>query len=173
MQAGRIANAAKAAAPAQVQAAYVLFSVGGLVVYYYAAEGQFSAILTLSVIFQCLALTLLALQVIIKGSVAGIAARALQLDAAALCFRLSSTLWLNGYLPVDMTGDWIYQAVDIVSLAVVSWLLYQVYVVNRSSYQAEEDSMAIAPVILGSLLLAAIFHADMNARPLFDVFWMA
>jgi len=173
MQAARIANAAKTAAPAQVQAAYVLFSVGGLVVYYYAAEGQFSAILTLSVIFQCLALTLLALQVIMKGSVAGISARALQLDAAALCFRLSSTLWLNGYLPVDMTGDWIYQAVDIISLGVVTWLLYQLYVVSRSSYQEADDSMPIVPVILGSLLLAALLHADMNSRPLFDVFWMA
>lgn len=165
--------AGKSTPSSQVQAAYALFGLIGFVVFTYAAEGEFSAILTLSVIFQCFALALLALQVLMKGSAAGISSRALQLDATALCFRLSSTLWLNGYLPVDMTGDWIYQAVDVASLAIVVWLLYQVHVMHQNSYQASEDTMVITPVILCSFLFAVIFHADMNSRPLFDVFWMS
>jgi len=174
MQAAKIATSAgKSTPPAQVQATYALFGLGAFGVYSYAAGGEFSSVLTLSVIFQCFSLTLLALQVLMKNSAAGISARALQLDAAALCFRLSSTLWLNGYLPVDMTGDWIYQMVDIMSLAIVVWLLYQVLVIRRASYQISEDTMPIVPAILGALLLAAPLHADMNSRPLFDVFWMA
>merc|ERR1719506_2037019 len=85
---------------------------------------------------QCLALALLALQLISTGSAAGISARALTLDAIALCCRLSSTLWLNGYLPVDASGDHIFQAFDLCSLAILLWLLYQVLVVKRATYQA-------------------------------------
>merc|ERR1719199_715487 len=48
---------------------------------------------------QCLALVLLGLQIMSTGSAAGISAKGLALDAFALCCRLSSTLWLNGYLP--------------------------------------------------------------------------
>lgn len=174
MQAAVMVHAAgKTAPPVQVQITYAVFGVSAYVVFTHLAGGEFSAILTLSVLFQCLALTLLALQVLSKGSGSGISAKALQLDAASLCFRLSSTLWLNGYLPVDMTGDWIYQACDIVSLAIVSWLLYQVVVVHKSSYQAGEDTMPTIPVVLIAFLLAMPLHADMNSRPLFDVMWMA
>lgn len=72
-----------------------------------------------------------------------------------------------------MTGDWMYQAFDIISLAIIAWLLYQVLVVRRKSYQAEEDSMPIIPAVLTAFLLAVPLHADLNARPLFDVLWMA
>jgi len=174
MQVAKMAQAAGKSAPSgPVQAAYGLFGLGAYVVFSHAAGGEFSAVLTLAVVFQCLALTLLALQVASKRSAAGVSARALVLDAAALCLRLSSTMWLNGYLPVDMTGDWIYQAFDFASLAVVAWLLYHVSVTHRSSYQEAEDSLPAVPFILGSLVLAALLHADMNARPVFDALWMA
>merc|ERR1719183_595656 len=83
---------------------------------------------------QCLAVVLLALQVVSTGSASGISARALSLDALAICCRLSSSLWLNGYLPVDATGDHLFQAVDICSLGVLVWLLHQVLVVRKQSY---------------------------------------
>jgi len=174
MHVAKMAHAAgKSAPPAPVQAAYGLFGLGAYVVFGHAAGGEFSAVLTLAVVFQCLALTLLALQVLSQRSAAGVSARALLLDAAALCLRLSSTTWLNGYLPVDMTGDWIYQAFDMASLAIVLWLLHQVLVARRSSYQEADDSLPALPFVLGSLVLAALLHADMNARPLFDALWMA
>merc|ERR1719316_1091052 len=104
-------------------------------IHHLVADGKFSSILTLAVLVQCLGLALLALQVISTGSVAGISARALTLDVLALCCRLSSTLWLNGYLPVDASGDYIFQILDICSLGILIWLLYQVLVVKRSTYQ--------------------------------------
>merc|ERR1719181_102653 len=99
---------------------------------------------------QCLALTLLALQLLATGSAAGISARAQSLDALAICCRLSSTLWLNGYLPVDASGDHIFQAIDICSLGILGWLLHHVLVARASSYQANEDSLPIVPLIAGS-----------------------
>merc|ERR1740138_1264916 len=117
---------------------------------------------------QCLAVVLLALKMISTGSASGISARALALDALALYCRLSNTVWLNGYLPVDASGDYIFQAIDVGSLAVLAWLLYQVLVVKRQTYQVEEDTLSIMPVIVGSLVLAALLHANMNNRPFFD-----
>merc|ERR1719378_1365346 len=122
----------------------------------------------MSVIFQCLGFALLGLQVCSSGSVAGISGRSLALEALALMLRLSSTTWLNGYLPVDASGDWIYQAFDFCSLGLVCWLLYHVVVESQRSYQMEKDDLPILPLILVSTILAALLHADMNSRPFFD-----
>jgi len=156
-----------------IQMAYAFFGLGAYFVFSHMAGGEFSAILTLSVVFQSLAMTLLAVQVVIKRSMAGISVRALQLDVAAISLRLSSTTWLNGYLPVDMTGDWIYQLFDITSLAILSWLLHQAFFKQQHTYQASEDTLAVSPIVLGCALLAALLHADMNARPVFDALWLA
>jgi len=156
-----------------VTAAYVVFGALGLAVYHFVAAGEFSAVLTLSVMMQCLAVVLLAVQSLSSGSATGISARALQMEALSLVCRLSSTLWLNGYLPVDASGDHIFQAVDICTLGLVLWLLRHVLVVQSRTYEATDDSFPITPMILGSFIASAMFHADMNARPLFDALWMA
>merc|ERR550514_2367293 len=126
----------------------------------------------MSVMFQCLAFMLLAVQSL-SGSAAGISAQALQLEALSLGLRMSSTVWLDGYLPVDKSGDWMYQAVDFASLVIVLWLLHRVLVVQKTTYQMEQDTLPIAHIVLGSLLLGMLLHADMDDRPLFDTFWMA
>merc|ERR1719491_752339 len=122
---------------------------------------------------QCLAVVLLALQVVSTGSVSGISARALSLDALAICCRLSSTVWLNGYLPVDASGDHLFQAVDVCTLVMVVWLLHRVVVVQKHTYESTDDSFPVLPMIFVSFILATLLHADMNNRPLFDALWMA
>merc|ERR1719213_212408 len=114
---------------------------------------------------QCLGIALLGIQVVTSGSAAGISVRALILDVIALACRLSSTLWLNGYLPVDASGDFIYQGLDLCSLGMMVWLLHQMLAVHRRTYQEIEDTANIAPMVLVSLVLAAIFHSDMDDRP--------
>jgi len=163
----------KEAPPTQVMVAYGLFLTSAFGVYHFIANGEYSAIITLAVMMQCLGFGLLALQVALTGQCTGISACALILDALALCFRLSNTLWLQGYLPVDASGDWVFQVVDITSFLLVSWLLKQVFFEKRSSYQKEEDTFPTFPAVLVCLLLAGIFHSDMNDRPVFDTLWMA
>merc|ERR550539_169715 len=165
--------AAQKAPPNQVLAAYAMFIGSALAMYHMVANGEFSSILTLAVMLQCLAFALLSLQTLMTGHAAGISARALALDAVALIFRLSSTMWLQGYLPVDASGDWLYQAVDVCSLVLVIWLLRRLLVEQQSTYQKEQDSFPAAPMVLAALVLAALFHADMNSRPIFDTLWMA
>jgi len=165
--------AAEKAPPTSVSVAYGLFGACALAVHHFVANGEFSAIMTMAVMLQCLAISLLCLQTLANGSAAGLSARALGLEAASLALRLSSTTWLNGYLPVDASGDMIYQLVDVCSLAMVLWLLHQVVVVHRGSYQADADSLPVGHMLLGAFLLAALLHADMNSRPVFDTLWMA
>jgi len=157
----------------QVLAAYGLFILGAGAIWHLVADGEFSSILTMSVMLQCLSVVLLGLQVLSTGSAAGISANALILDTLGLCCRLSSTLWLNGYLPVDASGDYVFQAIDICSLCILVWLLHEVLVVRRQTYQAEEDSLQIAPMVVGSFVLALLLHGNMNSRPFFDSLWMA
>jgi len=158
--------------PTHVVAVYALFIGLILAMHHLVANGEFSSIMTMSVMVQCLGFALLAIQSLSSGSAAGISARALGLDAFALCCRLSSTLWLQGYLPVDASGDWVFQAVELCTLTLVIWLLYHVLVQQRATYQSEADSCPAVPLMLLSLMLAALFHADMNARPVFDTLWM-
>jgi len=141
--------------------------------YHLIAAQQFSSILTMSAMLQTFAFGLLGMQITSSGHAQGISARALALDALALVCRLCSTVWLDGYLPVDASGDWAYQAIEACSLALVLWLLRQVLVVQKSTYQEREDSFPIIPVALGAILLAAVFHPDMDDMPLFDTLWMA
>merc|ERR1719446_731618 len=102
---------------------YISFALLAGFVYHLCAEGEFSSILTLAAIFQCLALSLLAIQVS-NGNVSGITAKTLQLDAMAFACRLSSTVWLDGYIPSDMTGDFLYQAFDFMSLGMALFIVY-------------------------------------------------
>jgi len=159
--------------PSHLLITYGFFLFSAAAVWHLVADGAFSAILTLAVMVQCLGAALLSIQVLTSGSVAGISAQAVKLDVLAICLRLSSTLWLNGYLPVDASGDFAFQAFDICSLCILVWLLQQILMTRQDSYQKEADSMQTSPFILGSLILAVLFHGNMNGRPLFDMLWMA
>jgi hypothetical protein len=152
--------------------AYIVAGCVALAVYNSVAEREYSSILTLAAIFQCLGAIFLCIQVVCSGSVHGISASSLKLDALSVSFRLSSTTWLNGYLPVDRSGDRVYQIFDALSLASFAFLLYRVLVVQRSTYQASKDSCMIRPLVLVSLVLAALLHGNMDNNPLFDTFWM-
>jgi hypothetical protein len=159
--------------PTQVVAIYLVFACGAYAVYHHIAEQEFSSILTMAVIVQTLATVFMCAQVISSGSASGISARGLTLEAIAVALRLSSTVWLNGYLPTDATGDHIYQIADFCSLAMLLFLLHRALVTNRCSYQEDDDTFSsMGPTILVCFALAAIFHADMDENPLFDTLWM-
>merc|ERR1719231_1426608 len=116
----------------------IFLAVAGFV-YHKIAEGEFSSVLTIAAIFQCLAFSLLGVQAL-TGSVSGISAKSLQLDAIALTSRLCATTWLEGYVPNDTTGDYLYQCFDGLSLCIVLWLVHRVLTVQKESYESEADA---------------------------------
>jgi hypothetical protein len=151
---------------------YAIFGSIALLVYHLLAEGEFSSVLTLSAIFQCMAFSLLLIQAYGAGNVHGISAKSLQLDAFAIVMRLSSTTWLEGYLPNDITGDYLYQCIDALSLLMVLWLLFRVLSVQRSTYDEEDDIVPSWPFATGCFVLALLLHGDLNDAPLFDTTWL-
>jgi hypothetical protein len=151
---------------------YVAFITVAGYVYHVIADRAFSSLLTLSAVFQCLAFSLLGVQIIGSDSVAGISAKSLLLDAFALASRLVATVFEVSYVPVDQTGDWIYQAIDGLSLAMILWILYRVFVEQRSTYEADEDAFPAMPLAVAILVLAAMFHGNFDESPIFDTLWM-
>jgi len=151
---------------------YVAFLLVAGYVYHVIAGQLFSSVLTLSAVFQCLAFSLLGVQIISSNSVAGISAQSLLLDVFALASRLVATVFEVSYTPTDPTGQGIYQAFDGLSLAMVLWILYRVCIVQRTTYEADKDALPAMPLALGSLVLAAVFHANMNQSPFYDTLWM-
>jgi len=152
--------------------AYAAFVIVAMLIFHFIAKHEFSAVLTLSGVFECLAFCLLGVHALSTRSVQGISAKSLQLYAIALTCRLSSTTWLQGYLPDDKTGDYVYQIFDALSLATVLLLFFCVRKAQRKTYEADDDALPVTPFVLVSLVLAVLLHGDLDARPVFDILWM-
>lgn len=135
------------------------------------SDKDFSFLLTMSGCVQTLAFFLLLHKIRVQKSVAGISSKTLQVYIFVLVFRLSSTLIKNGYLPVDRTGDWIYQASDISSLLLVFQLLFFIHKKYRNTYQDELDTMPIYKILPAFALLGCSFHGNLNHSPFFDSVW--
>jgi len=163
-----------AAPTKQVATAYVAFLVSVGAVYVVVADQEFACIQTVAGMLQCFAMILLAMQVLGSRSVEGVSANSLALHALAFACRLSSTTWLNGYLPADPSGDWIYQAFDVLSLLIASRLLMQIMASGASgSRKPKLDIAVVMATLFLALVLAAVFRANMDKRPVFDTLWMA
>jgi len=140
-------------------------------VFHQVAEQEFSSVLTMSVFAQCLAFVLIGMQINNAKSVAGISGKTMILQALALCFRLSSTLFLDGYLPLDKTGDMMYQIVDVASLLMVLHILQCIYKTHKHSYDQEFDTMDVKNMVIGCVALAVVIHPDLNDWAAFDIIW--
>jgi len=151
-----------------------LFAITGLCLMYSSFQDLgLSTLLTLSVLIQVTALGALLIAVITRRSVRGISLRSMSMQALSFFLRLCSTCWLKGYIPVDSTGDWLYQVSDLVAWALCMQICYLICTTYSSSYQAREDTFAASYVSFGCFCLAVVIHPDLNNRPFFDAIWTA
>lgn len=159
--------------------AYAAFFALSWSTVHFVAHGKYSSVVTLSSIAHCLGLVFLCIQVVSTRSTTGISARALFLDGLAVSLRLSSTLFWQGYLPNDASGDYVYQAADLCALTLVFVLLCSVAISRRNAPylsvapESADDDMCIWPMIVGAFILAALLHGDMDDEPYADTLWMA
>merc|ERR1719399_1734438 len=147
------ASATHVGMPKRMIAAYIGCALLMGVIFQQVAEQEFSSVLTMALLAQCLAFVLIAMQISKVKSVAGISGKTMILQALALCFRLSSTLFLDGYLPLDKTGDMMYQIVDVCSLMMLLQILECIYKSHRASYQQEVDTMDVKNLVIGCVAL--------------------
>merc|ERR1719335_1773734 len=152
---------------------YITFTLCAVIVYRLFTDGSFASIYTLGVALQCLAFYLLNAKVDMQKSVSGISAKTLQVFVLVFVCRLTSTLLRNGYLPVDQSGDWVFQTADILSLIMTVKLLRRMYTSDRASYQEEYDTFDIVRLIPPCIILAMFVHGHLNGCPFFDTCWTA
>lgn len=153
--------------------AYTAFAAVCLFASRFLCDRSFSAIITLAAAIQAFGFCLLRLQVKSNMGVQGLSSRTLQMYVAAYVFRLYSTLQYNGYLPVDRTGDYVYQLCDIVALVVVFSLLYSIHGTHERSYEKEHDTCQIHFFLIGCVVLSCFVHPHLNNRTIPDIAWTA
>jgi len=135
------------------------------------SDSQFSALITLSAATQCLGFALLRLKIQKQGGAQGISSRALQLFAVMYVSRLYSTLQFNGYLPVDRSGDWFYQFIEICALGLVLSLIYTIHANHDRSYEKSMDTCMIYCFMIGAFVVSYFVHPHLNNRTVPDIAW--
>jgi hypothetical protein len=155
----------------QIASGYFIFTLCAIIVYRLFTDGDFSSIYTLGIAVQCLAFYLLNAKVDQQKSVSGISAKTLQVYVLVFVCRLTSTLMRNGYLPVDQSGDWVFQTADILSLIMTVKLLKRMYTSHRATYQEEYDTFDVMRLVPPCIVLAMCVHGHLNGCPIFDTAW--
>jgi len=150
---------------------YLSFVFGWFAVFGKFSSMDFSAIVTCASCVQCLGFSLLTLKVRASKSVAGLSSKMLTMFALHLATRLTSTSLKNGYIPVDKSGDFMYQLFDAMSLLLVLNLLYSMHKKHAYSYQEEYDTLPLAPMIAPCVVVAFFVHGTFNKSFFFDVTW--
>lgn len=150
---------------------YAIFAVIACFTLKFFTDHAFSAMLTLSASVQCMGMGLLRMHVRKQRSMAGISSRALQLYVMMYCSRLYSTLQYNGYLPVDRTGDWVYQTCDVAALILILSLLYEKHTTYAHTYETEYDSCDVIGLIVVCFLMSVFVHPELNNSRVPDVMW--
>merc|ERR1719230_1953821 len=144
--------------------AYLAAFSMGVIVYQSFNDLGLSTLITLSIGIQCFGYTCLLLKISQGKSVAGISGKTLILQALSYGLRLCSTTWLKGYIPVDGTGDWLYQMLDASALLMALKLIHCVYKTHRATYQEDCDGFNVMYTAVACFVLAVLIHPDLNAR---------
>merc|ERR1719408_103968 len=77
----------------------------------------------------------------------------------------------SGYLPVDRSGDFMYQFADALSLVCVLKLIHMIRNVYVSSYQETYDTMDVLRILPACVVLAVFIHGNLNNSFIFDTVW--
>jgi len=150
---------------------YAVFTFWWLYVYHQVTQKDFSALITASAIVQFVGFFVLCVKVHAKKSVTGLSSKCFTMHILALCVRLTSTCIKKGYIPVDRSGHYLYQCMDICSVVLACHLVYCCHKTYRHSYQDELDTFACSPWVIMSVILAYFVHGDFNRDPFFDIVW--
>jgi hypothetical protein len=153
-------------------AAYSGMGFATVIIMLFFTEFDFSAVQTISAGCMLLAFLLLSIKVHAQGSAAGVSSRMLEMHLLTLVLRLASTTLKKGYLPIDATGNWIYQGFDVATAYVLVKLVYSIHRNYKSTYEGDIDMHAIYNCVPLCVIIAMFFHANLNRSFVFDSIWM-
>lgn len=152
---------------------YFVFTFMWLAVWHKVSQKDFSAIVTCAAVVQCMGFVILSMRVRMSKSVAGLSSKTLSLFVLFLCVRLCSTTLKKGYIPVDRSGQYFYQLMDMCTLMLACHLLYCCHKVYAHSYQEEHDTLPVLPLVIPCVVMACFIHGNFNRNKFFDIVWFA
>lgn len=135
------------------------------------SSGEFSFMLTIGSLVSMFSFGVMAICIETSRSCQGVSAKMLEIYFLLHACRLYAILPFEGYLPFDKSGDWFYQAVEVVSFLLVCVLLYQIRQRYPSQYSNEFDKIDIKFVIVPCVVLALFMHPRLNRYPPSDIAW--
>jgi len=152
---------------------YFAFAIIASAVAQAASDMVFSGLITLSAAFLLLGFTMLLVEVSknYERSAKSISLSSLYLFAATLSCRLYSTTQYNGYLPVDRTGQGVYQFVEASSLVCVLVLIGLIRHGQKKYAVLAEEENAVVFLLMVCFLSAVFVHPYLNNKTVPDVLW--
>ena len=121
--------------------------------------------------FEFIGLFCLCLKVHTNKTVSGISAQTIAMIVISLTVRVACTVAYEGYLPVDRSGDRMVQLTDFSSLICACYLLYSAQKKYVHTYQEEEDTMPLTPILVSCAILSYFIHGVLNRNKIFDRLW--
>lgn len=150
---------------------WVPFVFIAIVLFWLFSDWDFSLFLTTSSLTSMFAFMMVALKMETTRSSRGVSLKMFECYFILIICRLFSIIPYEGYLPYDRSGDWLYQTVEAISLVLVGVIVYMCRRRFLASYEAESDVFKHYYLVAGCLVLALIFHPNLNAFMPADVCW--
>ena len=141
------------------------------VLFWVFSDWDFSLFLTVSSLTSMFSYLMVAAKIDSSRSSRGVSRNMFECYLLVAIARLIAILPFQAYLPYDRTGDWLYQAIEILSLFLVVFIVYQTRSKFAASYEAELDKFPHWYLVGGCLVLALLFHPSLNSYMPIDVCW--
>merc|ERR1719231_425239 len=151
--------------------AYAGMALSTCVIMAFFTDFDFSMVQMLSSFCMLWAFLLLTIKIEGQNSAKGVSSRMLEMWLLTLFVRLSSTLIKRGYLPEDKSGDYLYQFFDVCIFFTVLRLVYSFQRQHRQTYQETDDLHGIFWSVPPVIMLAMVFHPNLNRSFVFDTIW--
>jgi len=135
------------------------------------SDFDWSVILTCGSIFQTLGWYALLHKIMTQKSVAGVSLHTVELLIVVYAVRLWTTLRRTGYLPVDSSGDGLYQAADCIGLSMAYGVRKCLTDIHRRTYDERADTLNLRKFLPGCAFTAFVVHGDLNDCVFFDTLY--
>jgi hypothetical protein len=132
---------------------------------------DWSVILTLGSIFQTLGWYALLHKIMKQKSVAGVSLNSVRLLVVVYAVRLWTTVVKSGYLPVDSSGDGLYQLADFFGLVIACGTWKCITDTHASTYDKSFDTLDLSTYVPICVLLAVLIHGDLNDSFVYDTLY--
>jgi len=142
-----------------------------LLLFWLFSDWDFSLFLTTSSITSMFAFLMVCLKMETNRSSRGVSLKMFECYLVLIACRLCSIIPFEGYLPYDRSGDWLYQTVEAISLGLVGLIVFMCRKRFAASYERDSDIFKHYYLMIGCLVLALIFHPNLNAFMPADVCW--